>query len=586
MADWWSLTDLACRSPDSSRIMARLEGDRCLTHADFMRQVGRWQAALNAQPALECAIYLNDPFDFGAAVLAAWHAGKTVVLPGDDRPGTVQALRDAGCALVGDLQGGLQPSSDEAVINRSAIDMDVARMKVYTSGSQGRPESIEKRLAQLISELEALESAFGRVLDQDGASPTVWATVSHQHIYGLLFLVLWPLAAGRPFSSRRLLYPEDMAACLGPSPAVLVATPAHLKRLGDQLDWQAARQGLRAVFSSGGPLPFEASRSVADTLGQVPIEVFGSSETGGIAWRQCATADEPWQPFADVQWRLDDGCLSVQSPRLPDAAWWLTSDRAQPVGDAGFRLLGRADRIVKIEEKRVSLSAIEQHVLRTPWVQEAKALVVDTAIGPRVGLVAVLTHLGREQAEQGRRVLSELLRQSLAQVVEAMALPRRWRFVDALPINEQGKTPESLLSALFAEPHRPDMPPVHWQARGETEALATLDIHAGLSVFEGHFDVAPILPGVAQLHWALTLGRECFAVPDCFVRLEALKFMQPVQPGTTLKLALQFKPQLSDPNLCGLTFKLCSQAAGETEQRDHASGRAIWSYQSSEAAHA
>lgn len=589
MSDWWPLNDLACRAPDESRVVARREDGQSLSHADFLIRLGCWQSAFAAEAAPEWALYLNDPVEFAAAVLAAWHAGKTVVLPGDGLPSTVAALRQSGCALAGDLPDALQaaPVVARQAQDRRPIDVQAARLKVYTSGSQGRPEAIDKCLFQLVSEVDALEGAFGHLLDGEGAVPAIWATVSHQHIYGLLFLVLWPLAAGRPMARRRLLYPEDLAACLGPAPSVLVATPAHLKRLGDQLDWAEARQGLRAVFSSGGPLPFEVSRAVHLSLGQVPTEVFGSSETGGIAWRRCARPDEPWQPFADVQWRLDDnGCLAVQSPRLPDAQWWTTSDRAEAAGADSFRLLGRADRIVKIEEKRVSLSAIEQHLLATPWVHEVRALVIDTPIGARVAVVAVPTALGREHVGHGRRVLSNLLRQVLAGVVEAVALPRRWRFVDALPINAQGKTPEALLAALFTEQpdgvrpaaSRPEMPAVRWDERGDTTALATLDIHAGLTVFDGHFEVAPILPGVAQLDWAMDLGRQCFALPDRFVRLEVLKFVRPVPPGTALKVALQFKPHLADASLCSLAFKLYSHDADTQEHVDHASGRAVWSH--------
>lgn len=129
-----------------------------------------------------------------------------------------------------------------------------------------------------------------------------------------------------------------------------------------------------------------------------------------------------------------------------------------------------------------------------------------------------------------------------------------------------------------AVPSWPAMPPVQWLERGETQALASLDIHAGLSVFDGHFDVTPILPGVAQLDWALALGRECFVMPDRFVRLEALKFVRPVEPGTTVMVALQFKPHLPDALLCSLTFKLYSLDGATAEPCDHASGRAIWSY--------
>src|SRR6218665_2177251 len=148
---------------------------------------------------------------------------------------------------------------------------------------------------------------------------------------------------------------------------VVVASGEDVRRRGTPPHWLEVRQPLRCVFSSGGPLPFEVSRSAAMVLGQTPVEVFGSSETGGIAWRQCASAEDSWQLFSDVQWRLHDGCLAVCSPRLPDAAWWSTSDRAEPAGIHGFRLLGRADRIVKIEEKRVSLDAMEQQLLKTPW---------------------------------------------------------------------------------------------------------------------------------------------------------------------------------------------------------------------------
>jgi acyl-coenzyme A synthetase/AMP-(fatty) acid ligase len=587
MADWWSLSDLACRPPDARRRVALRADGGHLSHADLLHRVACWQAAFSVRPESHCAIYFNDPFEFAAALLAVWHLGKTAVLPGDDRPDTLSTLLEAGYLLAGDLPGALQAGTESPApaAARQPLDLSTARLRLYTSGSQGRPEAIDKRLDQLASEVGALEEALGQRL-ADGA-PTVWATVSHQHIYGLLFLVLWPLAAGRPFGLRRLLYPEDLAACLGAQASILVSTPAHLKRLAEPPDWQQARQQLRAVFSSGGPLPFEVSPSAAVILGHTPIEVFGSSETGGIAWRQCAAADQPWQPFADVQWRLDGDCLAVQSPRLPDTAWWTTSDRAAPAGAGSFRLLGRVDRIAKIEEKRVSLSAVEQLLLKTPWVQEARALVVDTAVGARVGVVAVLTPAGRAHESQGRRGLLESLREALSSGVEALAIPRRWRFVEALPVNAQGKSPEALLAALFAAQApavRPEMPAVQWLERGDTDALATLDIHAGLTVFDGHFEVAPILPGVAQLDWALSLGRECFSLPQHFVRLEALKFVRPVQPGTALYMALQFKPRLADASLCSLSFRLYSHegadASGAATPNEHASGRAVWSYES------
>ncbi len=580
MADFWSLATLATRPPTASRPVALRADGSLASHADLLVRIGHWHALLAAQAQTEWALYLNDPLEFAAALLGAWHAGKAVLLPGDALPETVRQLQQRGCAMVGDLPGGLWPEVEFGVAAPSAalqaLHPQHTRLQVFTSGSQGQPQSIDKALHQLLAEVATLEATFGERLVGDTV-PTVWTTVSHQHIYGLLFYILWPLSTGRPLATRRLLYPEDMVAHLGPAPSVLVATPAHLKRLGGQLDWQYVRQGVCAVFSSGGPLSFEASQNVAQAMGLVPIEVFGSSETGGIAWRQAASANQAWQPFAGVQWREDAGCLAVQSPNLPDSAWWETTDRVQASEGGGFVLLGRSDRIVKIEEKRVSLDAIEQQLLATHLVREVRALLIPTSVGQRVGVVAVATDAGRVLAEQGRKVLGDRLRQTLADVVEAVALPRRWRFVQALPYNAQGKTPEALLRTLFEPVDASAMPVPRWQSRSATEARATLRVEANVVLFAGHFDVAPILPAVAQLDWAIQLAQQCFDLPTQFVRMEALKFVRPVTPGTELILNLSYKAQLANPDVCAVAFAWTSLDDANAEPVAHSSGRALWS---------
>lgn len=582
----WSLSDLAVRPADALRLVA-LQGDRWVTHAQWCGQVSAWHEVFAAHPAADWALFHHDPLVFSAALMGAWHAGKTVVLPGDDLPATLAQLKARGCEFAGSLPGGLSvlpsaamPSAPESSLTRP-LDLSRTRLQVFTSGSQGQPVAINKTLLQLSLELDVLESTFGSSLGD--TTSTVWATVSHQHIYGLLFLVLWPLRAGRPMATQRLLYPEDIAQSLAEGgPALLVTTPAHLKRLAEHLDWAAARQTLRAVFSSGGPLPFDVSQQAGALLGHTPIEVLGSSETGGLAWRRAVQADLPWTPLADIDWRADaDGTLSIRSARVVGDAWWATSDRVEALPDGGFRLLGRGDRIAKIEEKRISLAAIEQALVSTPWVAEACALVVDTPIGPRIGVVAVPTPAGQAEAEGSKRALGERLRQVLAERIEPVGLPRRWRFVDALPLNPQGKVTQVLLLALFSPEQARQavvdkgFPPVQWHLREAAQALAALDIHAGLHVFEGHFPQAPILPGVAQLHWAITLARDCFDVPACFLRMDVLKFMRPVLPGTTLMADLRWGGVASDASLACLTFKLYSQR-GE-DRTEHASGKVLWS---------
>lgn len=560
MSDWLALTEVASRPGLAERGVAWRDGV-ALDRAAFLRQVGRWQASFEAHPGMRWAIYLEDPFDFAAALYGAWHSGKTPYLPGDAQPATVAGLTPLVDGMAGDLPGAIGPADVPADPPRQALAREDTRLVMFTSGSSGEPVALEKKLAQLDAEIHAQHELFGRHWARH-ADLCVYATVSHQHIYGLLFFVLWPLAAGRRFVTRRLAYPEEMAARLGPAPSILVSSPAHLTRLPEAIDWTPARRGLQAVLSSGGPLPPAAAMHATQCFGVAPIEIFGSSETGGIAWRQRSVHADHWQPLPQVEWRIDHGLLAVHSPYLPDAQWWLTADRVAAEADGSFVLLGRADRIAKIEEKRVSLSAIERRLSESPLLADQRVLALTIGNGPRVAAVVVPSDSGWALlATRGRRTFNEALRAWLADSVERVALPRRWRHVQALPVNAQGKTTEAALKALFDE----DMPAVHWLERGATEARAEFSVEAGDAAFDGHFPAAAILPGVIQLDWAIRCARDCFALAGPVCGLEILKFQQPVLPGTRLSVALQWKPETR-----AVTFRSTSVKGV------HASGRVLF----------
>jgi acyl-coenzyme A synthetase/AMP-(fatty) acid ligase/3-hydroxymyristoyl/3-hydroxydecanoyl-(acyl carrier protein) dehydratase len=604
-AGWRPLASLPRTAPAPSTALAYRGGER-LSQAHFAAQVAAWRDLLAAQPGARWALFVEDTFDFATMLFGAWHAGKTVVVPGDMQEDTVARLRGVADGFLGDLPGALARPAPACEARFAPLDREATQLVVYTSGTNGEPLAIPKKLAQLDAEVHALETRFGALCDTGlapvnlapetptaGAAlvdygvadavepPLVWATVTHQHIYGLLFRVLWPLAAGRPFAAERLVFNEEIAQRID-GPAVLVASPAHLRRLPDALDWSAARAGLRGVFSSGGPLPPEAAESAMALLGMAPVEVYGSSETGGIAWRQRARHGDTWQPLPGIEFQIDDGELCVRSPHLPDLTWWRTADRATPAGDGmdGFELQGRADRIVKIEEKRVSLTAMEQRLATSGDVAEARVLmladersVVDAsgavvAHAARPAVVAALTEAGRDKLQRaGKSALVAELRALLLAAVDRVALPRRWRFVEALPVNAQGKSTEALLGALFtpvvdARPHRPTP---KWRVTEAAHAQASIALSPDLLVFDGHFPSSPILAGVAQVDWAIAFARERFALPPRFVRMDALKFSQPALPGMHLDLELQWNAAAAT-----LQFEYRSTAGR------HSSGRIVF----------
>ena len=260
-----------------------------------------------------------------------------------------------------------------------------------------------------------------------------------------------------------------------------------------------------------------------------------------------------------VDWRLADHCLQVRSPHLADGGWWPTTDRARADGTGGFELLGRADRIVKLEERRVSLDAIEQRLRASPLLQDVRVVALP---GRRValGAVAVATVDGEAVlVREGRSGIAGRLRAWLASHVDPIAIPRRWRFVTAMPADAQGKTGHRTLQALF----HPRMPEPRWERREPASAAASLHAAPDLAGFAGHFPDLPILPGVVLLDWAVRLGREAFGFRGDFLRIEGLKFQQLVRPGAELHATLDWHPG-------ALAFRITSDAGV------HASGRMLF----------
>jgi acyl-coenzyme A synthetase/AMP-(fatty) acid ligase len=549
-----------------------------VTNQQFLARARAWHALLRVQAGSNFALYLDDSIEFGAALLGAWHAGKTIWLSADTLEATCASLRASVDGFLGQFPAGLQPlqplqpAADRHEDTLSgALSSDMPALVVFTSGSTGAAQAIPKKLSQMANEVETLDVLFGRA----AGDAAVLATVSHQHIYGLLFKVLWPLSTGRAIHAMSIIYPEELAPAIAAGPCVLIASPAHLKRLPDHLDWSGAARMLRAVFSSGGPLAPETAFAAGGLLGEIPVEVYGSSETGGVAWRQRSRCgDDSWLPFPTVQWRLtaEDDTLEVRSPHLEDDNWLTLADRATRIGEQRFLLLGRSDRIVKIEEKRISLSAMEATLLASGLVAEARVVLCEPATGERQRLAAFIvpTAEGRAMLDaDGKTALNARLRAALAATVEAVALPRRWRYLDQLPVNAQGKTTLAALLALLdsddgATSQRPRLPQLRELEREQHRVLLEVTAPANLLYFDGHFDVAPILPGVVQVDWAIHYGRQYFDLPQGFKGINALKFQQVIQPDNPIQLEL-----VHDSVKGSLQFRYFSEAG------QHASGRVM-----------
>ncbi|KUY56867.1 AMP-binding protein [Burkholderia sp. RF2-non_BP3] len=529
-----ALHEILCAEADSGVAVCR-DGAEVLTLGDLRARAGAIARLVEASGARRVAICTDDPYEFACALFAVAAVHGEVVIPASSAPGYLDALAHA-YDLVLDAPAlaacGHDTDAGSARFTRP-IDA-VAAVTLYTSGSSGTAKPVRKSLAQLDAEVRTLQREWG---DRTGAAVTL-SSVPHHHIYGLLFRILWPLAAGRAFDRMTVLEPLQLQQRLAEyGGGVVVSTPSQLMRWPALPGFPMRAPMPCAFFSSGGPLPADAASAYSNAFGAAPLEIFGSTETGGIAWRRQDVA-HAWQPLNGVDVRCDDdGVLCVRSAHLGHDRWHRTDDAARFDTNGRFALAGRRDRVVKLDGKRVSLPELEARILAHAYVEQAAAVVVDGTTRAHVGVVAVLTAAGRDAlAADGRVAVATTLRHALGAYFDAAALPRYWRFLHAMPFDARGKLPAAALAAAFTATPEGFELLASW--RSDDALHYELRVPPTLAHFDGHFPGLPILPGVVQIDWAARLaGREMPTVRE-IRSVEHLKFKAPVPPGAVLSLRI------------------------------------------------
>lgn len=116
--------------------------------------------------------------------------------------------------------------------------------------------------------------------------------------------------------------------------------------------------------------------------------------------------------------------------------------------------------------------------------------------------------------------------------------------------------------------YRGKLPPVRepWIVHcmgDDKQAEVLVFVEPDLAWFAGHFPGAPLLPGVVQLQWTISLGAELFGQPfaqEAFAGLSRVKFKAPVLPGTIIQFQLSAQPGR-------IALRIASPAGTHTEGR-------------------
>ncbi|WP_035236573.1 AMP-binding protein [Desulfobacter vibrioformis] len=397
------------------------------------------------------AIFTTDRAVIAAAIIAALAGGPILILPHDISDGALMDLAsDPEYTWVVADPGRTLPSrfkalwvtpaghSPNPIPLKAAIDPDAPLLKLYTGGSTGKPAIWTKTVENIMG-----EALFHVGVHDITCDDVVVATVPPYHIYGLLFSVAAPLLAGARVADQTCGFPHEIVNTVTDTAAtILVSVPAHFRALKDH---DFPDHGLRLAFSSAGVLDEADERAFRQRNSVLVMEVYGSTETGGIAFR-CRGRDETFfSPFTVIETHIEEETLKIRSPFISpeivrdDLGFYLVPDRVKQCSDNCFAILGRSDTVVKIAGIRVDLDKVGAVLKTMDGIRDALVLARPVPRGRAFDICALVeancTHADIRQFLSGR--------------LEAAAHPRWIKVVDQMPVTRSGKYDRAAVAALF-----------------------------------------------------------------------------------------------------------------------------------------
>lgn len=431
------------------------------TWGNFLCDTAKVRKFICSRDVEKWILHCEDYWYFLVVFVALLQCGKKILLTQNIAESFIAEIKDGETGFLTDqkksgnvisgseyipdiIEKATVPSQSE-ITDCPAIDSRDTGIYMYTSGSTGKPKAVPQRMKEFEEDNAFIISKWGK----EFLSRRLVTTVSQHHIYGFLFGICLPFALGVPFRRKRIEFPEDFEK-LSDDRYMIIATPAFLKRTVEAKDSLPLKDAW--IFTSGGAVSPELAVLTEKVFGFCPLEVYGSTETSGIAYRQQKVDGAVWTPFDNAKvWKGDDGCLRIVSPYIKNPNGFATADLVEFTGNSQkFLLKGRSDSIVKIEEKRISLTEVEERLLESGLVADVKVIALANDVRQFLAAAIVLNAEGKKKFEGMEKYLvNRYFHDWLMKFFENVVLPKKWRFVDELPVDVQGKKHKADIEAMF-----------------------------------------------------------------------------------------------------------------------------------------
>ncbi len=407
-----------------------------------------------------------------------------------------------------------KPQTSE-VKNFCEVNPEKIVVHFKTSGSSGNQKEVLKSLENLIAEAKDLEAQFPQIQGLEFIS-----TTTMNHLFGFTFHLMLALNSKNIINTDIVSIPENINI----ENACLISTPSFIETM---LKYQNSPVIMpKMIITAGAKLKDEVFEYAKNISAEV-VEIYGSTETGVMAYRQDFKAPFNLFPNTKIIAGEQTEVETIYSLNSPVTI----GDKINILDSNQIQIIGRTDRIYKIQEKRICATDIENELKTHSFINDVYII----KHSDKLASLCVLNLNGLQYLyKNGMTKLTKELKSHLTSDI----IPQKWKFTDEIPKTQTGKIDIKSIEEIFNL--NLSLPVVSQKSLSENKAEIKLYFYRNCNFFKGHFDGFPLVPGVVQLFFAQYFAKKIFNINCVSGQYRKIKFTNIIQPDKLITLELEY----------------------------------------------
>ncbi|PYK93181.1 MAG: hypothetical protein DME40_03935, partial [Verrucomicrobia bacterium] len=348
----------------------------------------------------------------------------------------------------------LPPATAAATTEIRANDWgnDRPSLLKLTSGTTAAPRAVRFRSEQLLADCE-------NICETMGISPRDlnFGVIPISHSYGFSNLLTPLIVRGVSLALSNDRMPRAIIDGLAATRATVFPGMPVFYQSFCEMSEAPSLPDLRLCISAGAPLPPETAQGFCGKFGREIHSFYGASECGGICYVRKAQpvpgfVGEALSGVEIEQVDPDKGASLIRVRSRAVAAGYFPEPDEAKLGhgifipddllektQGGYRIVGRSSDLINVAGKKVHPAEVEAEILRCHGVRAAIVF-------------------GRESERRNEEIAACVVAKGLTERkllahcrarLSSWQVPRRIYFVEAIPVNERGKSSRRELARRY-----------------------------------------------------------------------------------------------------------------------------------------